>query len=137
MFIDDMAEYPDEIALYTNSMTGRDNSVLVAISTFNSSVVKMNFSLDRVYVYGEGTLPKENSIINISNKNVHVTAIKQAEDGNGTIVRYYNPTDDEQKVSVRTMGKLYRCNMDETVIEEMPCNHIAEKKKIITIRIVK
>ena len=63
MFIDDMAEYPDEIALYTNSMTGRDNSVLVAISTFNSSVVKMNFSLDRVYVYGEGTLPKERASV--------------------------------------------------------------------------
>ncbi len=86
---------------------------------------------------GQGNLPLENSLIEIGNKNVHVTAIKQAEDGNGTIVRYYNPTDDEQKVSVRTMGKLYRCNMDETVIEEMPCNHIAEKKKIITIRIVK
>lgn len=63
MFIDDMAEYPDEIALYTNSMTGRDNSVLVAISTFNSSIVKLNFSLDRIYIYGEGQLPKERASI--------------------------------------------------------------------------
>lgn len=56
-FIDEMAEYPDEIALYTESLTGRDNSVLVAVSTFNSSIIKMNFSLDMIYVYGEGDIP--------------------------------------------------------------------------------
>lgn len=56
-FIDEMAEYPDEIALYTESLTGRDNSVLVAVSTFNSSIIKMNFSLDMIYVYGEGKIP--------------------------------------------------------------------------------
>lgn len=57
-FIDEMAEYPDEIALYTESLTGTDNSVLTAISTFNSSIIEMNFSLDMVYFYGEGKIPR-------------------------------------------------------------------------------
>lgn len=56
-FIVEMAEYPDEIALYTNSLTGRDNSVLVAVSTFTSSIMKVNFSLDAVYVLGEDEMP--------------------------------------------------------------------------------
>ena len=56
-FIVEMAEYPDEIALYTNSLTGRDNSVLVAISTFTSSIMKVNFSLDAVYILGEDEMP--------------------------------------------------------------------------------
>lgn len=57
-FIDEIAEYPDEIALYVNSMTGRDNSILVAISNFTSSVVKMDFSLDMIYLNGDGSMPR-------------------------------------------------------------------------------
>lgn len=56
-FIDEMAEYPDEIALYTNTMTGKDSSVLVSVSTFNSSIIKMKFSLDMIYLYGDGEIP--------------------------------------------------------------------------------
>lgn len=58
-FIDRMAEYPDEIALYTNDLTGRDNSVLVALSNFTSEILKQDFTLDRIYVYGDEKLPKE------------------------------------------------------------------------------
>ncbi len=57
VFIDDMAEYPDEIALYTTSLTGADNSVLVAVSRFTSSVMNINFSLDTIYAFGEGKMP--------------------------------------------------------------------------------
>lgn len=56
-FIQEMAEYPDEIALYTNSLTGSDNSVLVAVSTFTSSIMKVDFSLDAIYVLGEKEMP--------------------------------------------------------------------------------
>ncbi|MDE7223336.1 MAG: extracellular solute-binding protein [Acetatifactor sp.] len=56
-FIQEMAEYPDEIALYTNSLTGRDNSVLVSISTFTSSIMRVDFSLDAIYVLGEKEMP--------------------------------------------------------------------------------
>lgn len=57
-FIDDMAEYPDEIALYTKSLTGADNSVLVAVSKFTSSVMNVNFSLDAIYAFGQDEMPK-------------------------------------------------------------------------------
>lgn len=62
-FIDEISEYPDEIALYTESMTGRDNSILVAISNFNSSIIKMDFSLDMIYFIGEGEMPRANPTI--------------------------------------------------------------------------
>ena len=63
VFIDDMAEYPDEIALYTNSLTGADNSVLVAVSKFTSSIMNIKFSLDAIYAFGEDTMPKAEASI--------------------------------------------------------------------------
>lgn len=95
MFIDDMAEYPDEIALYTNSMTGRDNSVLVAISTFNSSIVKLNFSLDRIYVYGEGELPKAKASVWESIWNGVLTVYYSF-----TSEKYNTNTEDEEVLTV-------------------------------------
>lgn len=58
VFIEDMAEYPDEIALYTTSLTGADNSVLVAVSKFTSSIMNVNFSLDMIYAFGEDEMPR-------------------------------------------------------------------------------
>lgn len=58
VFIDDMSEYPDEIALYTTSLSGADNSVLSAVSSFTSSIVKVDFSLDTIHAFGEGSMPK-------------------------------------------------------------------------------
>ena len=58
VFIDDMAEYPDEIALYINSLTGADNSVLVAVSKFTSSIMNVNFSLDTIYALGDDKMPR-------------------------------------------------------------------------------
>ncbi len=57
LFIKDIAEYPDEIALYTKSLSGDDNSVLVAVSKFTSSIMKMDFALDAIYVNGTESLP--------------------------------------------------------------------------------
>ncbi len=50
IFIEQVREYPDEIALYTEKLTGRDNSILVAMSNFTSEILKSNFTLDRIYV---------------------------------------------------------------------------------------
>ena len=71
----------------------------------------------------------------MDNKNVHITAIKQADDGNGIIVRYYNPTDETQKVTINASGTQYKCKLDESIDCEY-CG-IAEPKKIVTVRIVK
>ena len=83
---------------------------------------------------GKGELPRENSLFELDNRNVHVTAVKRAEDGNGIIVRYYNPTDAEQRVALDTKRKIYRCKMDESVLEDY--DGTAAPKKIVTLRIV-
>ncbi|MDF2538663.1 MAG: transporter, substrate-binding protein [Herbinix sp.] len=58
-FIDQMAEYPDEIALYKQNLTkNRDNSVLKSVSDFASKIVAQNFGLNQIYVYGNHDLPK-------------------------------------------------------------------------------
>lgn len=61
-FIDDMKEYPDDIALHTEDLTGADNSVLVSLSNFTTELTSNDFTLDRIYVYGdEDQLEKANS----------------------------------------------------------------------------
>ena len=77
---------------------------------------------------GKGTLPLENSMFEIENKNVHVTAVKRADNGEGIIVRMYNPTDTEQRVDISAQ----KCKMDESVIGEF--DGIVGAKKIITVK---
>lgn len=84
---------------------------------------------------GKGELPLSNSVLEIDNQNIHVTAIKRADDGNGIILRYYNPTNEVQKVKVKTDGRIYRCKMDETVTGDYDGK--AEPKKIVTLRVVR
>ncbi len=55
IFIRQMAKYPDEIALYTEKLTGRDNSVLVAMSNFTSEILNCKFTLDMIYAGGSET----------------------------------------------------------------------------------
>ena len=58
-FIAKMAEYPDEIALHKENLTsGRDNSVLKSMSNFTTELVTQDFTLDRIYVYGNEELPR-------------------------------------------------------------------------------
>lgn len=55
-FLDQVAEYPDEIALYLESLTGRDNSMLSALTTFASALSQNELSLDMLYL-GQGDIP--------------------------------------------------------------------------------
>ena len=63
--IDKLKEYPDEIALYTENLTGSsvstDNSILKLMGDFTTNISAQPFALDRIYVYGEGELPKEDA----------------------------------------------------------------------------
>ncbi len=62
IFIENMKEYPDDIALHTSDLTGPDNSILVALSKFAEDLTLNDFTLDRVYVCGsKDQLGKENS----------------------------------------------------------------------------
>lgn len=59
LFVNKMQEYPDEIALYINELTGKDASVLSSVSSFLTEVSKEDFSLDMIYIYGNNELPRE------------------------------------------------------------------------------
>lgn len=85
---------------------------------------------------GKGDLPLEDSKLEINNEHIHVTAIKRAADDKGIIVRYYNPSEEAQEVTIKAEGKLYLCGLDESVKEEIGNTYIAPAKKIVTIRIV-
>lgn len=66
-FIDDMKEYPDDIALHTEDLTGADNSILVSLSNFTTEVTSNEFTLDRIYIYGdENQLEAANSSLGSS-----------------------------------------------------------------------
>ena len=85
---------------------------------------------------GKGTLPKENCFINIENKNVHVTSIKKANDGNGVVIRLYNPTDDVQKFTFGDKCKSVEItNMAEEFKAEATADVTVEAKKIMTYRV--
>lgn len=61
-YIDTMKEYPDDIALHTEELTGADNSILVALSNFTTEVTSNDFTLDRIYITGDkGQIEKANS----------------------------------------------------------------------------
>lgn len=63
--LDKLEEYPDEIALYTENLTGSsvstDNSILRLLGDFTTNISAQPFALDRIYVYGDKELPKENA----------------------------------------------------------------------------
>lgn len=85
---------------------------------------------------GKGDLPSLKSLFCIDNKNIHVTAVKKADDGNGIIVRYYNPACESRSVEIKTDGELRRCSMDEKIIEPISKKHCVPPKKIMTVRIL-
>lgn len=85
---------------------------------------------------GKGNLPLENSILSIDNKNVHVTAIKRAQDGNGIIVRLYNASESEQTITVETDKELFKCKMTEDTEHKIEKTHTIGAKKIETMRIM-
>ncbi len=69
---------------------------------------------------GQGHLPGEMSLLTLDNTVLHVTAVKRAEDGEGLIVRLFNPTAEQQAATLafgRPVASAARCRMDESEIE--------------------
>ena len=88
---------------------------------------------------GKSELPRENSLIEIDNKTLHVTAVKRANDGNGIIVRMYNPAEEAQKFVLNVSREYSRIeinNMAEEFKAVADAENIIEPKKIMTYRIV-
>lgn len=71
---------------------------------------------------GQGELSHEVSLLTLNNQIVHITAVKQAEDGSGLIVRLFNPSEQKQAVTLcfgRAPTRVTRVRMDESEIEPL------------------
>ena len=92
---------------------------------------------------GKGTLPLEQSLFSIDNNNVHVTCIKQAQDGSDLIVRVFNPCLKPQKAALVFRVKIQEvkiCLMDESEKQNVSTTGDAvnlniNPKKIMTLKI--
>ncbi len=59
--IDKIKEYPDEIPLYMENLTGSSsgNSILKVVGDHSADIMSQPFSLDRIYIYGKTEIPRE------------------------------------------------------------------------------
>ena len=93
---------------------------------------------------GKGNLPFIGSFLEINQPNIHMTCMKQAENKNGVILRFFNPCDEAVTTCI-TFGyaikKALLSKMNEQDITEMPMSNNQlefniEAKKIMTIRVI-
>jgi hypothetical protein len=92
---------------------------------------------------GKGQLPNEASLFCLKNLNLHVTCVKQAEDGHGLIIRLFNPTGQEQLVILefgQNLTEAQACRMDESLLCDLKFHGRTleiplAKKKIGTYRV--
>lgn len=85
---------------------------------------------------GQGTLPHTYSMFELDNKNVHITAVKKSEDGNGTVIRMYNPTEALQNVTLNSeCKKAELLKINEEFVEEIENTFSISPKKIVTVKI--
>jgi mannosylglycerate hydrolase len=93
---------------------------------------------------GKGDLPLEAGLFSVGNLNLQITCVKQAEDGNGLLVRLFNTLEENQIAEFR-FGQLvreaYLCKMDESIVEPLPIKEYGirfsvEPKKIRTFKFV-
>lgn len=93
---------------------------------------------------GKGTLPPEASLFAVDTANVHVTAVKHAEDGSGLLVRLFNPLAAAQDVTLNFGKKIKSaslCRMDEHEVKGIPASgsklqYGLGAKKIATLKVV-
>jgi alpha-mannosidase len=89
-------------------------------------------------------LPLQAGVLSIDSTQIHVSAIKQAEDKSGIIVRLFNPSPDRQNIALSfgfDLIKAILCRMDESEIDEIEFenNNVQIKmdaKKIVTLKII-
>ena len=85
---------------------------------------------------GKGNLPKSKSLLFVDNENIHISTIKPSENGEGIIIRLFNPTDEIQNVTLSfgvEINGLYRSSMNESVFEKIENELTVEHKKIVTL----
>jgi alpha-mannosidase len=94
----------------------------------------------------EGTLPQESSFLKIDNYNIVIDALKKAEDKDSIILRFHNPTNKKQNVTISAdffkIKNAYYVNFLEERKGKIPIGQknkiklTVEKKKIVTIEFI-
>ena len=92
---------------------------------------------------GRGHLPHECSLFTVAAEGVIVTAVKQAEDGHGMMVRLLNPLQTALTAKLtflRAVAQAAVCRMDESAVETLVTSGKSVSvdmapKKIVTVRV--
>ncbi len=81
---------------------------------------ELNFEL-RVQMesFHEGSLPESMSCLKCDGEHVVITAVKQAEDGEDTVVRFYETEGEEEEVSIELFGKTIKTLVAHNEIKTM------------------
>lgn len=111
----DMGKHTITYSLFAHSNTVRNGGTVKEAYGFNQP-------LTAVAISGKGSLENEYSFISISSDSVIAETVKQAEDGNGVIVRMYQSANktENMKVSLNyEYKKCYICDMLENPIKEI------------------
>jgi len=90
-----------ELALYTYQGTWEEARVWEAAHAFCAPPVGI-----RPVELGKGNLPEEASFFSVEPAGLVLSAVKVAEEGDGIIVRLYNPTGHTLSGSIRTLWKV-------------------------------
>lgn len=107
-------------ALYPHSGTWREADTV-------QEAYKLN---QRAYTVAKGTPGTRYSFVSVDAKNVVLETVKQAEDGQGTVVRLYESENARTKTMLRLpegVQKAYSTNLLEEIEEELPVQdgHVA------------
>ncbi len=89
----------------------------------------------------EGTLPASGSYLQLTGDGVLLSAVKQAEDNSGWVVRLYNAADHEvfgSLSAIRPIARAFAANLNEEKTEELPCtdgtvSFTADAHRIVTV----
>lgn len=92
-----------------------------------------------------GDLPPKQQGLQLLSENVTLSSLKQSEDGTGLVVRLYNPTMQEEKVTLVILSgiaRVFAVNLLEQVEGELTVTNsqqfelTVQKKKIATLKII-
>ncbi len=64
-------------------------------------------------LYKDVVIPDNSSAIEVEGKGIVFSAFKQSEDESAMLLRVFNSTEEEQKVTVSAKGRIFRTRMDE------------------------